>query len=66
MFDLELGFKVTQNVVQYLLNHVTYVAAKFAVVTSNGLGATFTRNMTDRRTLVHNEYTLFSKEKRRV
>ena len=36
--------KVTQNVAQYHLYHVTYTLAKFEVATSNGLeGDTFTR-----------------------
>ena len=43
-FDLDLGVKVTRNVAQYPLHHVTYSATKFAVATSNGLGGyTFTR-----------------------
>ena len=29
--------KVTQNVTQYSLHHVTYLGAKFEVATSNGL-----------------------------
>ena len=50
-FDLDLGVKVTQNVAQYPLHHVTYSTTKFEVATSNGLGGdTFTRNVTDRRT----------------
>ena len=40
---LTFGPKVTQNVAQYPLHHVTYSAAKFEVVTSNGLGDAFTR-----------------------
>ena len=48
-FDLELGVKVTQNVAQYPLHHVTYSAVKFEVATSYCLGGdTFTRNVTDR------------------
>ena len=36
--------KVTQNVAQYPLHHVTYSATKFEVATSNRLGGdTFTR-----------------------
>ena len=47
-FDLGLGVKVTQNVAQYPLHHVTYSATKFEVATSNRLGGdTFTRNVTD-------------------
>ena len=36
IFNLDL--KVTQNVAQYPLHHVTYLATKFAVATSKGLG----------------------------
>ena len=45
LFDLDLGVvKVTQNVAQCCLHPVTYLATKFEVVTSNGLGGdTFTR-----------------------
>ena len=44
IFDLDLGVKVTQNVAQYPLHHVTYTATKFEVATSNRLGGeTFTR-----------------------
>ena len=51
IFDLDLGFKVTKNVAQYPLYHVTYLTTNFEVTTSNGLGGdTFTRNMTDGRT----------------
>ena len=50
-FDLDLGVKVTQNVAQSPLHHVTYSTTKFEVATSNGLGGdTFTRNVTDGRT----------------
>ena len=43
-FDLDLAVKVTQNVAQYPLHHVTYSATKFEVATSNHLGGdTFTR-----------------------
>ena len=50
-FDLDLGVKVTRNVAQYPLHHVTYSTTKFKVATSNGLGGdTFTRNVTDGRT----------------
>ena len=46
---MDLGVKVTQNVAQYPLHHVTYSATKFEVATPNGLGGdTFTRNVTDR------------------
>ena len=37
-FDLDFGIKVTQNVAQYSLHHVTYAATKFEVARSNGLG----------------------------
>ena len=44
LFDLDLGVKVTRNVAQYPLHHVTYPATKFKVATSNHLGGdTFTR-----------------------
>ena len=36
-FDFDLGVKVTRNVAQYPLLHVTYVPAKFKVASSNGL-----------------------------
>ena len=40
----DLGVKVTQNVAQYSLHHVTYAAAKFEAAAANGLGGdTFTR-----------------------
>ena len=46
IFDLES--KVTRNMAQYLLHHMTYLATKFEVATSNSLGAdTFTRNVMD-------------------
>ena len=44
-FDIEFGVKVTQNVAQYHLHHMTYLGTKFEVATSNGLvGDAFTRN----------------------
>ena len=43
LFDLDLGVKVTQNVAQLPLHHVTYATAKFEVVVSNSLGDAFTR-----------------------
>ena len=44
VFDLDLGVKVTQDVTQYLLHHVTYANVKFEDATSNGLGGdAFTR-----------------------
>ena len=42
-FDLDLGVKVTQDVPQYPLHHVTYSGTKFEVATSNGLMGAFTR-----------------------
>ena len=40
----DLGVKVTQNIAQYPLHHVTYAAPKFEVATSNSLGGdAFTR-----------------------
>ena len=40
----DLGVKVTQNVAQYPLHHVTFSATKFEVATSKGLGGdAFTR-----------------------
>ena len=38
LYNLDLGVKVTQNVAQYPLHHVTYSATKFEVATFNGLG----------------------------
>ena len=47
-FDLEFGVKVTENIAQYPLHHVTYAATKFEVAMSNGLGRdAFTRNVMD-------------------
>ena len=44
IFNLDLGVKITQNVAQYPLHHVTYSTTKFEVATSYGLGGdTFTR-----------------------
>ena len=37
-FHLELGVKVTQNGVQYLLCHVTYSGTMFEGATSHGYG----------------------------
>ena len=46
-----LTFKVTQNLAQYPLHHLTYSATKLEVATSNSLGVdTFTRNLMDRLT----------------
>ena len=40
----DFGVKVTRNVAQYSLHHVTYSATKCVVASSNGLGGdTFTR-----------------------
>ena len=36
VFDLDLRVKVTQDVNQYPLHHVTYDHVKFAVATSKG------------------------------
>ena len=41
LFDL--GVKVTGNVGQYPLYHVTYASVKFEVAMSKGLGDAFTR-----------------------
>ena len=38
LYDLDLVVKVTQNVVQYPANHMTYAPAKFEAATSNTLG----------------------------
>ena len=38
IFDLDLGVKVTQNVAQYPIHHVTFSATKFEVTMSNCLG----------------------------
>ena len=43
IFDLDLVVKVTPNVAQYPLHHVTYSATKFEVATLKGLGEAFTR-----------------------
>ena len=36
LFDLDLGVKVTLNVAQYPLHHVTYLSTKFEVAMSKG------------------------------
>ena len=67
----DLGVKVTQNVAQYPLHHVTYLGTKFKVAMSNCLGGdAFTRNLTDGRTDRQTDrlwykinIPLFSKEK---
>ena len=38
LLDLAIGVKVTQNVTQYPLHHVTYSGTKFEVATSNSVG----------------------------
>ena len=38
LYDLDLVVKVTQNVVQYPPNHMTYAPAKFEIAMSNSLG----------------------------
>ena len=44
LFDLDLGVKVTGNVAQCPLHHVTYAPTEFEVTTSKGLGGeVFTR-----------------------
>ena len=44
IFDLGLVVvKVTANVAQFPLHHMTYSAAKFEAATSNRVGDTFTR-----------------------
>ena len=46
LFDLLV--KVTQNLAQYFLHHVTYAPAKFKVATANSLGGdTISKNVTD-------------------
>ena len=37
LFDLDLGVKVTQNVAQCPLHHVTYAPTEFEVTTSKAL-----------------------------
>ena len=44
ILDLGVKVKVTRNIAQYPLHHVTYSATKFKVSTSKGLGGdAFTR-----------------------
>ena len=46
LFDLALRVKVTQDVAQYPLYHMTYSDTKFEVATSNSLGGdAFTSNI---------------------
>ena len=48
LFDLDLWIKVTWNINQYPLHHVTYAPAKFEDAMSNSLGDdTITRNVAD-------------------
>ena len=47
-----LGVKFKQNIAQYPQHHVTYSGTKFEVATSNGLGVTFTSNVTAEPILV--------------
>ena len=37
-FDFGTGVKITRNIAQYALHHVTYADAKFEVATANSLG----------------------------
>ena len=54
LFDLDPKVKVTRNVAQYPLHHVTYSATKFEVATSNGLeGDTFTREGQGQGQIIH-------------
>ena len=44
LFDLDIGVKVTQNVAQCPLHHVTYAPTEIEVITSKALGGeAFTR-----------------------
>ena len=43
LFDLDLQVKVTLNVAQCPLHHVTYTPTEFEVTTSKALGEAFTR-----------------------
>ena len=44
LFDIDLQVKVTLDVAQYPLNHVTYAPTEFEVTTSKALGGeAFTR-----------------------
>ena len=43
LFDLDLQVKVTLNVAQCPLHHVTYAPTEFEVTTSKALGEAFTR-----------------------
>ena len=47
LFDLDVGVRVTWDVDQNPLHHVTYAFAKFEAATSNGFGGdSFTRKYT--------------------
>ena len=43
IFDLDLQVKITLNVAQCPLHHVTYVPTEFEVTTSKALGEAFSR-----------------------
>ena len=43
LYDLDIGVKVTRNVAQCPLHHVTYAPTEFEVTKSKGLGDAFTR-----------------------
>ena len=45
LFDLDLQVKVTLNVAQCPLHHVTYAPTEFEVTTSKALGEAFTRKV---------------------
>ena len=52
-FDLDLGVEVTRKVAKYPLHYVIYLATKFEIHTSNGLGGRShgrTDRQADRRT----------------
>ena len=42
LFDFAIGIKVTQNIGQYHLHHVTFASAKFEVAMPTSLGDAFT------------------------
>ena len=44
VFDLDFGIKVTQDVAQHPLHHLTHAFAKFGVTTFNGKGDAFTKS----------------------
>ena len=46
LFDFDIRVKVTQNIGQHHLNHLTLASAKFEVAMPNSLGGdAFTRNI---------------------